>query len=105
MQNLGLSFDDVTKIFGVDNLSDVFKDFTPVEAAAKIKEWEDEEIRVNDEVTSNGMTVVVTKTRCDPSRVYVLWENGSCRLSLKSDFTKTGRTIDVQNILDQLSGK
>ena len=54
---------------------------------------------------SNGKngTAIVTYTDKD-GIFYVLWDDGSCGKYRKDEFVKTGRTIDIAGLLEQIGG-
>lgn len=101
--------DDLDKIFGTSNLNYIFGDNTAAEAAAKIKAWKAaQQIRVGDVVqkkggASDGHNGVVVKTYNNLR--WVLWEYGDISDYDVDELKKTGRTIDIANLLKQIGGE
>ena len=98
-----MSTDDFDKLFGNRTLNEVFNDFSPQDAAAKIAEWEKKEIRVNDEVCFEGNIGVVYDIR-GGKMCEILGRNAELYVRSKEDLTKTGRTIDIAGLLAQIGG-
>ena len=105
----GLEGREITQIFGknyCDGYGAIFDDFTALEAAKKIAEWESKkEIHVGDilEEKYTGKKVVVS---CIESRnaknIYVIYPDGSCGESEADDFKKTGSTICIEALLAKI---
>lgn len=92
----GYSCDELKNIFGYRSPASIFKAFTPQEALAKVKAYEEEHIRirVGDVVTGKGGTIEGIVTRVD-SRIYRLFRDGSCNGPMgKEDLEKTGEHFD-----------
>lgn len=107
----GYSTDTLRKIFDTANISDIFSIFSPSEAIAKIKEYEEkqkqanDEIKVGDEVVDRGVSDsgkgIVTFV--SPLLLYVLWDDGSTGIRKLTDVKKTGRTFPkIFEVLKQL---
>lgn len=100
----GLSYKEVKEIFGKPTLQGIFMDNTVQEALEKIKAYEkkQEEIKVGDILLGKyGGTCIVTKVRaCDT--FYGVFSDGSSGTHCKKAFTKTGKHIDIQKILDEI---
>lgn len=99
----GLSREETERIFGNYFTADVFDNYTPQEAAAKIAEWEKKEICVNDEVCFEGNIGVVYDIR-GGKMCEMLGRNAELYVRNKEDLTKTGRTIDIAGLLAQIGG-
>ena len=102
----GLSWDDIRKIFVVNDFYEILDNFTAAEAAEKIKAWEEgKKFHVGDVVRHHGKECVVTKIfDSDPEKCYLLWEDGGTGTGAFSKFEKTGRTIDIAGILAEIGG-
>lgn len=104
----GFRVSELNEIFGSTEFDDVMGNYTPQEAAAKIAEWEDmKEICVGDVLRDRdtGKEVVVSCTKLrNKKNIFVIYQDGSCGEDEKSDFVKTGRTIDIAGLLAQIGG-
>ena len=103
----GIKNETVKSIFGCDCFS-VADKYTPQEALAKLKAYEEEkEIKVGDVVRLNNSkyTYVVTVIYEERGLTYYcgIAENG--RWFAQRDVTKTGRHIDIEIILGQIRGE
>lgn len=105
-RNGGLSDVELEEIFGQLTVSKIFMRYTPQEIEAKIEAWEKSkaEIKTGDVVRHDKMGVhIVTNVR--EGGIYTLMSiNGQCACSERKHLTKTGRTIDIQGILEQIGG-
>lgn len=93
----GYTWQELTRIFGEGDCGDVLKAFTPQEALAKAKAYEDErnEIRVGDVVKLKGTSHEAIVTRVSVTSLCFLFKDGSCAsLSAKEDFEKTDKHFD-----------
>lgn len=109
----GYSGGELIEIFGAEgacNGSDVIlRKFTATEAAAKIKAWEAaQRICVGDvvqkkSVASDARNGVVVKTY--KNLRWVIWEFGDIGDYDVDELKKTGRTIDIANLLKQIGGE
>ena len=93
-----------------DTLVDIVKAFSPSEAIAKIKEYEEKqkqtnEIKVGDEVIdgevfNNGKGIV---TFASPIILCIMWYDGTTGRRNLTDVKKTGRTFPkISEVLEQL---
>ena len=85
---------------------DVFA-LTPQEALAKIEAYEkSQQIQVGDVVyTDDEPDSFGVVTWVANGAMYVLWDDGSnCWEGDLSDFHKTGRTVDIEHLLEQIRG-
>ena len=99
----GMHCNDVYKIFKVDTCWRVFANFTPQEALAKLKAYEDSKIEVNDEVkTLDGSHKGVVTLVRQVGDFYVLWDNGTADTYKSNEVKKTGKHIDIKSILEQI---
>ena len=94
----GYSSEELEEIFG---RTEHLWELTPQETAAKIAEWESRQaICVGDLVRAEfgyGVVTNVHKEYC-----YVLWIDGSSGCKEKKFLTKTGHTIDIAGLLEQI---
>jgi len=107
----GYSTYALREIFDTARIGDIFLNFSPSDAIAKIKEYEekqkraDNEIKVGDEVVdgevfNSGKGIV---TFVSPLTLYVLWYDGSTGRRKLEDIKKTGRHFDkITEVLEQL---
>lgn len=103
---------ELKEIFGTDNEASLMsKAYTPQEAKAKIEAWEKtkEEIKVGD-VCESKVGNEVYRAVClkiENNKGMFLYDDASVseRLESLSDWTKTGRHIDIQSVLEQIGGK
>lgn len=95
----GYSSTELEEIFG---RTEHLWELSPQEAAAKIAEWEEKEIRVNDEVGFSGKTGVVFALYGKACKI--LDRNAMIYEINKENLTKTGRTIDIAGLLAQIGG-
>ncbi len=90
-------------IFKTDYVAEIFARFTAQEAAAKIAEWEEKEIHVNDEVCFEGNIGVVYDIK-GGKMCEIMGRNADLYVRRKEDLTKTGRTIDISGLLAKIGG-
>lgn len=93
--------------FGVANYRDIYVEYTPQEALAKLEAYEKgKEIKVGDVVEGKEVNVmgVVVKTRID-GMVSILFRDGSVGNHKLTNLEKTGKHIDIQKILEQIAGE
>ena len=92
------------KILGYVNLNQVLKDYTPQEALAKLKAYEDSKIEVGDVITIDEDRVIVTKViKGEPcTTIYGIEDNGCSICYSDRQFKKTGKHIDIKSILDSI---
>lgn len=106
--NGGLSFDEMSNIFKKTSAGAVFEDYTPQEAIAKIKAYEDsKEIKRGDEVDHQGLKSIVIRT-C-PDAVYTVTSIGTTPKYTGGDIqrlVKTGRNFadKLDALLSEIGG-
>lgn len=97
--------------FGNDALFEILRENTPQEALAKLKAYEDSKIEVGDEVICKALTEfddrankenygVVTGIYSD--HYEILMKNGDTTGFKLKECEKTGKHIDIQQILEQI---
>lgn len=95
------------EIFDAYRIADILDNFTPQEALAKIEAYEENKaIKVGDVVYADdepdSFGVVTWKYN---NGVYVMWDDGSCGDETNIDeLHKTGRTVDIEHLLEQIRG-
>lgn len=101
--------DEILNIFDLKNgFYDVIRNYTAQEALAKLKAYEDSKIKVGDVVawtdfaddTFNGV-VLDFKDNTD-NEVVVFNENGGVDVWKIAECKKTGKHIEIQQILEQI---
>ncbi len=96
----GYNCDTLREVFGTDLERRIYK-FTPQEAMAKLKAYEDSKIEVGDVVChreyGNGIV-----TREDGDFYNVVCANGDVICFEKNRVTKTGKHIEIKAILEQI---
>lgn len=94
----GYSCEELENIFGYRSPASIFKAFTPQEALAKVKEYEERnEIKVGDVVRLKGSCVKGLVTRVTKTNIYRLFRDGSSIKEAFEDiggFAKTGKHYD-----------
>jgi hypothetical protein len=94
----GYSCEELKNIFGHVATASVLKVFTPQEALAKVKAYEERnEIKVGDVVRSKGCSVEGIVTKVYEIKIYRLFKDGSCdsiSTKAKEDLVKTGKHFD-----------
>ena len=92
----GYSGEELTRIFGDGSYGAILKAFTPQEALAKVKSYEERnKFRVGDVIKLKGTTHEAILTRVTETNICRLFKDGSCdSLSAKEDFEKTGEHFD-----------
>ena len=99
----GFSDTELNEIFGKGWSYPKLMELSPYEAKAKLDEWKNKQIRVGDVVhTTSGVDAVVLKV--NEETVHLLFPDGSCGKHPKGIYTKTGKHIDIQSVLDQIGG-
>ena len=100
----GKEFQD---IFGY-YLHEVFVNYTPQEALAKLEAYEKEqaEIKVGDVVqVKNGYEFLVTHISKEKTHYFGITTTGDTYTSVHiSELTNTGKHIDIQSVLQQIGG-
>ena len=102
-----MNVDKLREVFGfASNTMQIFEkiynNFTPQEALAKLKEYEEAQIEVGDVVEGqmSGKKAIVTRT--DGSYLDVITNEGGIDCWDKEVCKKTGKHIDIQSILEQI---
>lgn len=94
----GYTVDELKDIFGKNTFASLMNTFTPQEALAKVKAYEEHnEIKVGDVVRSKGCNVEGIITKISEIKIYRLFKDGSCdsiSTKVKEDLEKTGRHFD-----------
>jgi hypothetical protein len=93
----GYTMDEFKNIFDKNTYISAMSDFTPQEALAKVKAYEERnEIKVGDVVKFRGDCIESIVTKVDGYIVYRLFKDGSCNLFHynKGDLVKTGKHFD-----------
>ena len=99
------SRNDLNEIFGNPDYSKIMNRFTSQEAKAKIEAWEAEkEIKVGDVVTFSAYEGIVTRDVDEQGYYALLLRDGDVGYYQRSSFKKTGRHIDIDEILKQIGG-
>jgi hypothetical protein len=107
----GLNYEELGEIFGYTSMDTIFGNFSASEAVTKVKEYEDEqkkpddEIHVGDEVyymhDKNVKKIVLGIT--DFGNFAVLSQNGNFGVFSKCELYKTGRNYPIMEILKKLN--
>lgn len=92
----GYTMDEFKNIFGKNTYISALRDFTPQEALAKAKAYEEcNEIKKGDVVRLKGCCIESIVTRVSGDIIYQLFRDGSCgSTSAKEDYKKTGEHFD-----------
>lgn len=97
-------------VFGYSEIGDILDNYTPQEALAKLKAYEEEsEIKVGDVVSNGTHVLLCVKEDYGYGYFYFLDKDGSyiflTKENLKkSKLTKTGKHIDIESLLEQIKG-
>ena len=100
----GLNYNDFKNIFGVGDYVSVLEEFTPQEALAKLKAYEEaQKIKLGEIVIVNipdekGIVIV----KCQDGEYKVLMEDFDIVKLPASKLTKTGRFVALNNIIEQI---
>ena len=102
----GFTSNELVDMFNTPVASNIFQNFSPQEASERIAAFEDKNVmKVGDVVYLKGTTVpaVVSKEKNgDVSRVYVIWDDGSCGPKEKALLEKSGRTVDIAEFMSKI---
>jgi hypothetical protein len=92
----GYSCEELQDIFGYRSFNSVLKMFTPQEALAKIKAYEERnKIRVGDVVKLKGTSHEAIVTRVTETILHCLFKDGRCTPGCyKENYEKTGKHFD-----------
>ncbi|MCI8336960.1 MAG: hypothetical protein HFI72_07400 [Peptococcaceae bacterium] len=100
----GMSLDDTNQVFGTTDIDYIIRAFTPEEAKAKIEAWGNR-LRVGDVVEKHAgkeTKAIITKLHSDNKFCEAITVSGATGVYEISDLRKTGKTIDIQSVLEQL---
>ena len=103
-----LDWNTLLHIFNRGNFDGIFGDFSPSEAIAKLKAYEekqkaDDEIKVGDEVIYNGTTkCLVVRPETDERYAVLIDGNGYHYSADHRECKKTGRHFDIASILEAM---
>lgn len=105
-KNGGLSNAEVEEIFGQLTTSEIFLQYTPQEIKPKIEAWEKAkaEIKVGDVVMDTEDNVFCVLQKLKHNKYALLNNKGNHSYLPGSELTKTGRTIDIASLLEQIGG-
>ena len=98
---------DFNNIFGCVHFSDVFCYNTPQEAIAKIEAYEkSKQIQVRDVISHviADVKAIILDDAIAAGAWQVYTENGCVELWKECEFKKTGKTVDISSILEQIRG-
>jgi hypothetical protein len=92
------------KLFGTISCADIIQNFTPQEALAKLKAYEEAQIEVGDVVdVANGTLAIVTYANHVIDNYSFVDFTGTTRNDYKSSMLKkTGKHLDISSILKQI---
>lgn len=93
----GYTVDELKDIFGKNTFASLMNTFSPQEALAKVKAYEEEhnEIKVGDVVKLKGTSHEAVVTRVTEISIYCLFRDGSCDIYVdKENLEKTGKHFD-----------
>lgn len=102
----GFSSDTIAKAFGC-TVYDTFRLFTPKQAIAKIEAYdESKEIKVGDVVFNDreDIKAVIIDSAVAEGTWQVYTEDCCVELWKECEFKKIGRTVDIENLLEQIRG-
>ena len=89
-------------VFGCGNYM-ALKKLLAQEAIEKIRQYEQEKIKVGNEVNGKGGRGTITKISDDGDHFNVMWENGSTGYYMIEDFKKTGRNFpEIAEVLKKM---
>lgn len=98
----GYTANELEEMFRTIFPDEVFADFTPQEALAKVKAYEEErnEIKVGDVIRLKGTGNESIVTRVTEISLYFLFKDGSCgSLFAKEEFVKTGHFDSIDEFM------
>lgn len=92
----GYTVDELKDIFGKNTFASLMNTFSPQEALAKVKAYEEErnEIKVGDVVEFKDGCIESIVTKVDGYTIYKLFKSGDCNSCDKKDLKKTGKHYD-----------
>lgn len=97
---------DLNEIFETINVAYIVNRYTPQEVKSKIEAWEkaNQEIKVGDVVMDTENDVFVVLRKLDDFVYALLNTKGQHKYLDVKYLTKTGRTIDIASVLEQIGG-
>ena len=107
--NGGFKRSEFEEIFNEGYISDIFEKYTYSEVAAKVAEWEKakDKIKVGDVLEGiYDSSIKCVATNLYPSDMaYLVFDDGTAGTHKLFTFKKTGRHIDIDSFLKQISGE
>ena len=103
----GICYDDFKKIFGVGDYASVLRTLSPQQALAKIEAYEESKaIKVGDVVFNDREDVkaVIIDSSIAEGTWQVYTEDCCVELWKECEFKKTGKTVDIEHLLEQIRG-
>lgn len=98
----GLSYKHIMEIFDGIGGGSILNILTPEEVRERIEAWENG-LKVGDVVEfNNGEKAVITGIDSSSEDYYFLCRNGAAFPAFIENLHKTGKTIDIQSVLEQL---
>jgi hypothetical protein len=97
----GYTMDEFKNIFDKNTYISAMSDFTPQEALAKVKKYEEHNvIKVGDVIRLKGNTHEAIVTRANEINIYYLFRDGSCgRFHAEKDFEKIGHFDSIDEFM------
>lgn len=91
----GYTVDELKDIFGKNTFASLMNTFSPQEALAKVKAYEERnEIKVGDVVEFKDGCIESIVTKVDGYTIYKLFKSGDCNSCDKKDLKKTDKHYD-----------
>ena len=102
------SGEELKEIFGYAYSQTLMKNYTYLEAAAKVAEWENEKEEIKDGdvlegIYDNEVKCIVTNL-CPDNMAYLVFDDGTAGVYELDNLKKTGRHIDIDSFLKQIGG-
>jgi hypothetical protein len=105
----GLNYEELGEIFGYTSMDTIFGNFSASEAVTKVKEYEDEqkkpddEIHVGDEIyQANSTHKYIVTAFLNNGGIIVLGDDGFTVVFARDEIYKTGRNYPIKAILKEL---
>lgn len=103
--NGGFDSYEIVDIFGFNDMDAIFMSYTPQEALAKFKAYEEsQENNVGDVVTNHNLGRCIVLEKRNDGLLNVLTESGEVRIRRQDELHKTGKHIDIESLLGQIKG-
>ena len=103
---LKMDVSDIYEVYGKhEYIGDIVDTFSPQEALAKLKAYEEAKIEVGDVVETTDLVDTFKSIVLDDDGLdcyIVMNENGSVKATRKTDCKKTGKHINLGSILEQI---